>query len=67
MDEILYSTKGQGKSVTKNSVERALDVGLKIQQEEGCVSGSKELGTFGFSYLYAMFLKWGLINDKPPF
>ena len=66
-NEILFSTRGQGKSVTKSSVERALDVGLKIQQEEGCVSGSKKLGTFGSSYLYAMFLKWGLINDKPPF
>lgn len=66
-DEILFSTRGQGKTVTKSSVERALDVGLKIQQEEGCVSGSKKLGTFGSSYLYAMFLKWGLITDKSSF
>lgn len=67
MDEILFSTREQGKSVTKSSVERALEVGLKIQQEEGYVSDSKKLRTFGSSYLYAMFLKWGLINDNPPF
>ncbi len=66
-DEILFSTRTQGKSVTKSSVERALEAGLKIQQVEGCVSGSKKLGTFGSSYLYAMFLKWGLITDKSLF
>lgn len=29
------------------------------------VTGPKRLGTFGDSYLYAMFLRWGLISDKP--
>lgn len=66
-DEILFSTREQGKTVTKSSVGRALETALEIQQKEGCVSGSKKLGTFGSSYLYAMFLKWGLITDKSPF
>lgn len=66
-DELVFSTREQGKTVTKSSVERAFEKALKIQRDEGCVSGSKRLGTFGSSYLYAMFLKWGLITDKSPF
>lgn len=62
-DEILFSTREQGKTVTRSSVELALKNAISIQKAEGYVSGPKRLGGFGSSYLYAIFLKWGIITS----
>lgn len=62
-DEILFSTREQGKTVTRSSVELAMKNALEIQKKDGCVSGPKKIGGFGSSYLYAVFLKWGIITS----
>lgn len=38
--------------------------GQQIQQEQGCVSGPKKLGSFGASFLYPIFLRIGFITKK---
>ncbi len=65
-DEILFSTREQGKTVTISTVELALKNAISIQKSEGYVSGPKRLGGFGSSYLYAIFLKWGIITAPDP-
>ena len=63
-NELLFSTREQGKSITRSSVELALKDALKVQERDGCVKGPKAIGQiFGISYLYAMFVTWGLITD----
>ncbi len=61
-DELIFSTREKGKTITKSSVERAFEKAIAIQSEYGFVPGPKKLGTFGASYLYAIFLKWGIIK-----
>lgn len=61
-EEIIFSTREQGKTVTRSTVELALQNAIVLQREEGYVSGPKRLGGFGSSYLYAIFLKWGVIK-----
>ena len=48
------------KSITKATVMLAFDNTRKLQQQEGCVSGPKKIGTFGASYLYPIFLRLGV-------
>ena len=36
-------------------------VAYKKAQELGCVTGPKQLGVFGASYLYPVFLRLGII------
>ena len=60
---MFISTKA--KSITKAMVMIAYQRGLEIQEAEGYVSRPKQLGTFGASYLYPVFLKLGIINRKP--
>lgn len=47
------------KSVTRSSVEIAL---RRILEMEGIVNGPKKIGVFGASYLYPMFITFGLIK-----
>ena len=61
-DELIISTKEEGKTITRSTVELALKKALEVQRAEGGVSGPKKIGGFGSSYLYAMFLKWKLIS-----
>lgn len=49
------------KSVTRSSVKVALKVTL---ENKGNISGPKKLGVFGASYLYPMFLRFGLIDTE---
>lgn len=49
------------KSITRSSVKVALKV---ILEENGNISGQKKLGVFGASYLYPMFLRFGLIDTE---
>lgn len=67
-----YSVKGgeiyfdrEEKSVTRSSVMEAFHRARQLQQEKGFVSGPKELGTFGASCLYPVFLRLGVCKEKP--
>ena len=64
--ELIISTRAAGKTVTRSSVELALSRYLAVQDECGYVRGPKSAGqVFGGSYLYAVFLAWRIIRDKP--
>ena len=49
------------KSITRSSVKVALKVTL---EKNGNICGPKKLGVFGASYLYSMFLRFGLIDAE---
>ena len=49
------------KCITRSSVKIALKVAL---EKNGNISGPKKLGVFGVSYLYPMFLRFGLIDTE---
>jgi hypothetical protein len=40
----------------------AFENAVAVQKEEGCVKGPKRLKVFGASYLYAIFVSWGIIT-----
>ena len=64
-DELVLSTREQGKTITRSSVELALSRYLEVQEERGCVKGPKSAGQiFGASYLYVVFLKFGVISSS---
>ena len=65
--ELIISSKASdGKTVTRSSVELAMKNALEVMEKEGMVRGPKKLGqVFGGSYLYAMFLSWGVITNLP--
>ena len=60
--EIFFNRKE--KSVTKATVMKAFHQARRIQGEKGFVNGPKELGTFGASYLYPVFLRIGVCMKK---
>jgi hypothetical protein len=43
----------------------AFHTGAELQLRDGYVKGPKKLGTFGASYLYPMFVRFGVITEKP--
>ena len=49
------------KSITRSSVKVALKATLEKNEN---ISGPKKLGVFGASYLYPMFLRFGLIDTE---
>lgn len=49
------------KSITRSSVKVALKATL---EKNGNINGPKKLGVFGVSYLYPMFLRFGLIDTE---
>ena len=51
-------------SITRSSVILAYQNSVRVQQEEGCVSGPKKLGCFGATYLYPIFLRIGFITKE---
>ena len=64
-DEMVISSRS-GKTVTRSSVELALEKYLQVMDEKGYVKGPKSAGEiFGASYLYGIFLRWGVITDEP--
>ena len=64
-DELVFSNRENGKTITRSTVELALKRALAVQEEQGCVSGPRKFGDlFGKSQLYAMFLRWGLITTS---
>lgn len=60
--EIFFNRKE--KSVTRASVMKAFHRARQLQQEKGFVSGPKELGTFGASYIYPVLLRIGVCSKK---
>lgn len=57
--------EGKEKSISRSTVELAYRNGRGIQQSEGCVSGPKRLQVPGASsYLYVMFLRFGVITSE---
>ena len=56
--ELFFSRKE--KSITRATVMEAFHKARELQRAEGFVSGPKKLGTFGASYLYAVFLRIGV-------
>lgn len=60
--EIFFSRKE--KSITKSTVEMAFYNAREVQEREGYVSGPKKLATFGSSYLYPIFLRIGVFEQK---
>ena len=61
--ELLVNRKERSKTLTKSSVSIGLSNALEVQREEGCVKGPKRLKVFGASYLYAIFLRFGIIRN----
>ena len=60
---ITRSGEVKRKSISRSTVELAYSNALKVEKEEGCVSGPRKLGVPGArSYLYAMFLAFGYIK-----
>ncbi len=49
------------KSITRSTIEVALKV---VADKNGVVTGPKQLGCFGASYLYPIFIRIGLIKNK---
>lgn len=60
--EIFFNRKE--KSVTRATVIKAFHRARELQKEKGSVDGPKELGTFGASYLYPVFLRLGVCSKK---
>lgn len=64
-DELVISRKEHSKTITRSTVELAFITARRVQAEEGCVKNTRKIPCFGRSYLYAIFLKWGIITDAP--
>ena len=62
--ELFVNRKENSKSLTKSSIFMAFHNAIRLQYQDGFVKGPKKLGTFGASYLYAIFIKFGIITDK---
>ena len=63
-DEIVIDRKENSKTITRSTVELAFANAMKIMEEEGYVKGPKKLGCFGDSYLYSIFIRFGIITEK---
>ncbi len=56
--EIVFDRKE--KTVTRNTILLAYQRAQELMESNGFVSGPKELGVFGASYLFAVFCKLGI-------
>ncbi|MBP3568909.1 MAG: hypothetical protein J6K04_07060 [Lachnospiraceae bacterium] len=61
-NEIFFSRKE--KSVTRETVELALEEVLRLQEDGVVITGPKKLGCFGASYIYPVFVRFGLIKEQ---
>lgn len=62
--EIFIDRKQKSKSITKSTVLMAYANARRLMAETGFVKGPKKLETFGASYLYPMFIHFGIIQTK---
>jgi len=60
-NEIFFSRKE--KSVTKATVDLALEEVLRLQERGVAITGPKKLGCFGANYLYPVFERLGVIHS----
>ena len=58
-NEIFFDRKS--KSVTRASVNKALETVIQLRNENIKITGPKKLGCFGASYLYPVFKKIGVL------
>ncbi|MBR1476755.1 MAG: hypothetical protein IJ608_02195, partial [Lachnospiraceae bacterium] len=64
--ELIISTREKGQSITRSSVELALERYLEVMERDGYVRGPKSAGqVFGGSYLFSIFLAWQIITTSP--
>ncbi len=56
--ELFVDRKEKSKSITKSSVMLALE---SVLDQGRTITGPKKIGTFGASYVYAMFRRFGII------
>lgn len=61
-NEIFFSRKE--KSVTRASVNIALQKAIELQKEGTIIKGPKMLKSFGASYIYPIFLEIGIITNR---
>lgn len=68
-DAYYYTIKGnemfftrKEKSVTRATVNIALQTAIKLQKDGIQITGPKMLGCFGASYLYPIFIRIGVIS-----
>lgn len=62
--EIFVDRKESSKSITMSTVELAFHNALELMDSIGAVTEPKKLGTFGASYLYPMYLRFGVIKGE---
>lgn len=60
-NEVFFTRKE--KSVTRATVNMALQTAMDLQKGGSVISGPKMLGCFGASYLYPIFKRIGVISD----
>ena len=53
------------KTITKSTILMAFHKAVELQKQQGYISGPKQIGGFGASYLYPMFLRFGMIRRTP--
>ena len=63
-NELFFSRKE--KSVTRASVEMALETAIELRKSNVRIRGPKMLRCFGASYLYPIFIRFGVICDGEP-
>ena len=52
------------KTITRATINLAFHKAVNLQKTEGCISGPKKIGGFGASYLYPLFLRFGVIRRE---
>jgi len=63
--EIFVDRKEDSKSLTRSSVAMSLEKAKELMADPGYVKGPKKLGAWGVSYIYPMFLEFGIIKKAP--
>ena len=63
-DEMIVDRRENSKSITRSTVELGFANALAEQAAMGFVKGPKKLKVFGSSYLYVIFLRWGVIRNR---
>ncbi len=61
-NEIFFNRKE--KSVTKSTVNMAFEKVMDLQKEGIVITGPKKIGCFGDSYLYPVFIRFGIIHGE---
>ena len=60
LGEIIIDRKE--KTITRSTILLAYNNAVKVMETEGIIKGPKKLNVFGASYLYPIFISFGLIN-----